>query len=330
MPVITRFDTPGSLRDLPAGSPFYDTWHEKIRTLLGLGRAGPGGVGEFYNPERTDVNVTAQRHLVWMGFPRHLLTQHRDDRRLAFEKGEARGTMPGGRTTQVEYLEWFATRNKVGKITKVTFVTETPEYWEELFRAAPDTVLKLYRTLVSPSVQAADLVRPDGSYNNLNVWNTSRGIVHFIVNSPANSLNAAIGLATGGVDLLAGSPHAHDNFQLHNDTSLARTSADARVVLDVNAMARRRFSVSFAEPVGLYMFGPDDTGWTKPDGSPVKDYRRVVRGRPGMALRMEYEVPASEGFAVGDIRIGGRPIEFGGQIAEQITVVAVGAAGTRV
>jgi hypothetical protein len=41
-----------------------------------------------------------------------------------------------------------------------------------------------------------------------------------------------------------------------------------------------------------------------------------------------YEVPASEGFVVGDIRIGGRPIEFAGQIAEHLTVMFPAIAGT--
>jgi hypothetical protein len=32
---------------------------------------------------------------------------------------------------------------------------------------------------------------------------------------------------------------------------------------------------------------------------------------------------------VGDIKIGGRPIEWGGQIAEHVTVSVVGVAGVR-
>jgi hypothetical protein len=73
----------------------------------------------------------------------------------------------------------------------------------------------------------------------------------------------------------------------------------------------------------------DDTGWTKPDGTPVGDYWRISRGTAGAALRLEYEVPAGEGFVVGDIRIGGRPIKWGGQIAEHVTVMVGGIAGTR-
>ena len=64
----------------------------------------------------------------------------------------------------------------------------------------------------------------------------------------------------------------------------------------------------------------DDTGWTKPDGTPVGDYWRSIRGAPGAALRVVYEVPRREGFAVGDIRIGGRPITIGGQLAEHVVM----------
>jgi hypothetical protein len=39
-----------------------------------------------------------------------------------------------------------------------------------------------------------------------------------------------------------------------------------------------------------------------------------------MVLRLECEVPASLGFVVGDLKIGGRRIEYGGQLAEHITV----------
>jgi len=36
-------------------------------------------------------------------------------------------------------------------------------------------------------------------------------------------------------------------------------------------------------------------------------------------LRLEYKVPSEEGFVVGDILIGGRPVLHGGQLAEHMT-----------
>jgi hypothetical protein len=78
--------------------------------------------------------------------------------------------------------------------------------------------------------------------------------------------------------------------------------------------------------VGLLIDGIDDTGFLKPDGSPVGDYWRVLRGFAGGTVRATYEVPAGEGFVVGDITIGGQNIEYGGQLAEHVTMKVVGVA----
>ena len=43
-------------------------------------------------------------------------------------------------------------------------------------------------------------------------------------------------------------------------------------------------------------------------------------------MRATYEVPAAEGFVVGDLLVGGRTVEFGGQIAEHVTMKVVGLA----
>ena len=42
---------------------------------------------------------------------------------------------------QDEYCEWSVTRNADGKITKVMFTTEGPEYWTYLAETQPETVL---------------------------------------------------------------------------------------------------------------------------------------------------------------------------------------------
>ena len=78
--------------------------------------------------------------------------------------------------------------------------------------------------------------------------------------------------------------------------------------------------------VGLYIAGLDTTGWSKPDGRPVGDYWRITRGSRGAIVRARYEVPRREGFVVGQVQIGGEPIEYGGQIAERITMKLTGLA----
>jgi hypothetical protein len=327
MALVTRFETPGRLRDLPAGSSFYDQWSAVVRRFFDAKTPGAGDVGGFFDPSETDVQVVGQRDLVWMGFPRGLLVGA-GDRQAAFEQGDVRGdeaVVPDGQSTQAEYLEWRVTRRPGdGRITKVTFTTETPEYWGALFWADPGRVVELYRELVGDqSVMEADLVDSSGFYNPLNRWNTERGIVHYIVTEPANTLGAAARLAESSVK----GEFVHDNYEVER---LADTSADPRVVLEVKALARKGLWVTLREPIGVYMVGWDDTGWTRPDGSPVGNYWRVVRppSTPGgPALRLEYEVPAGEGFVVGDVSIGGRRIEHGGQLAEHITVLIGGLAG---
>ncbi|MDQ4124875.1 MAG: hypothetical protein M3134_04635 [Actinomycetota bacterium] len=311
MAFVTRFETPGSLRDAPAGSPFYDEWHAHLAGLIVDVTSGSSG-GEFFDPSKADFLPAATRTLVWMGFPRDLMvTTHRDSRDAAFAAGEARDV-------QEEYLEWHVTKSR-GKITKIVFVTETPDYWRMLAAHHRDVVLRLYRELVSPSVPESDLF-PGGAYDPANRWNTTRGIVHYV--QRINTLQAAVGLAQGSVNTAP----ARDNYDVPPGD---QTSADPRVQLDVGTLERKGLSVTLTEPLGLYIAGWDVTGWTKPDGSPVGDYWTVTRGVPGAALRAELAVPKAEGFVVGDIRIGGRPIRTGGEVAEHVTVMIRGSAGRR-
>ena len=139
-----------------------------------------------------------------------------------------------------------------------------------------------------------------------------------------NKLSLAIGLAKGGAN--STSPFG-DNFEASPSGSSARTSVDPRVGIDVHMLVRKGLYVTLRDPVGFYMVGWNDSGFTKPNGRPAGNYWRIVRGSPGMAMRVEYKVPSGRGFVVGDLKIGGRRIEYGGQLAEQITVSIAGTAG---
>ncbi len=306
---VLRFDTPARLRDLPAGSDFYDEWHRTIDRLIPASTR-VSGPGRYVDPSTRAVSVLAERTYAWTGFPRPLLVEHRDDRRAAFAAGEKRAV-------QIEYLEWHVER--VGdRISRVTFTTETPEYWSLLAKHDPDRVLDLYRRLVGPQVQRADLF-PGGRYDPKNRWTAKDGIVHYVM--PINSMGDLLGVsqeaeptgrALDGYDAL---PYKRT------------TGADARINEDIWTLTRAGHAVATDDTPGLYVLGWDDSGWTAPDGSPVGDFWRVVRGRRGRAVRVVYEVPASEGYLVGDIRIGGRRVEFGGQLAEHVTVSAHGLVG---
>jgi hypothetical protein len=270
------------------------------------------------------VKITA-RSLSWIAFPRKVLpARRRDDRARAFAEVEANRS-----GDQDEYFEWHATRRpEDDKIVKVVFVTETPEYWRLLATTSDTTrarLVQLYQELVSPDVQEADLFveQPTGDgasvvkvYDELNRWHTTDGIVHFIVG--INNVSAAIGSLARPAAL---GSHPVDAYA--DPGNNGPTSVDNYIPRDISALVRNGHRVTVADPVGLYIDGWDDTGWTKPDGSPVGNYWRITRGKRGLALRVEYEVPKDvedrEGFVVGDIRIGGRPITHGGQIAEHMT-----------
>ncbi len=75
--------------------------------------------------------------------------------------------------------------------------------------------------------------------------------------------------------------------------------------IDLHMLVRKGPYVTFRDPSGLYIVDWNDSGFTKPNGTPVGNYWRIVRGTSGMVLRLEYEVPAGLGFVVGDIKIGG-------------------------
>jgi hypothetical protein len=320
MALVTRFDTPASVHDLPANSAFYDDWHRFLAGRLNTTAASGTATGEFYDASEVNVNVLAERSLVWMAFPRQVLVAHRDDRRAAFVKADGDVAQ---RDPQNEYCEWHVTRNAEDKITKVVFVTESPEYWEHLWAADRSRVVSLYQTLVDPAVTEADLRigGPGSGYDKFNRFNTTNGIVHLI--QSINTLSAALGLAQGSIHTGA----ARDNYETPPPS--LRTSVDPRVICDIGSLARTGLSLTLREPIGLYITGYDDTGWTKPDGSPVDDYWRIVRGSPGQILRLHYEVPVGAGFVVGDLLIGGRRVEWGGQIAEHVTCTVAGMAGTR-
>ena len=255
----------------------------------------------------------------------------------------------------VEYCEWHVTRDAdTGKIRRVTLTSEPPEYWQAMFGDAIDPgdgtplrfpgdrnlVLHLYRELVSPDVELNDLIvhQPfrgaqgetykTGSYNPYNKWNTVLGAVH--LNAPPNQLGAEIQLGADGTILRH---NARGELVVQPDALMAcsgyggpNRNSDPTIGATVNALARLGAMVTLVNPVGLYMDHIDLTGWQAPHGISPEDCVKIVRGSSRMIERLVIEAPAASGITVGDLTIGGEPINFGGQIAECVTVKLVGGA----
>lgn len=256
-----------------------------------------------------------------------------------------------------EYCEWRVERNPDGSIQRVTFTSEPPEYWQALhgdtlpnlegkptypIAGDPQLLLDLYREYVSPEVQLEDLICAEdlydeleekvlyakGSYNPYNRWNTTDGIMH--LTQPANSLQAEIEL--GGNATILRERYGRrisdpDALVCGTRYGGANRCSDPTIGASVNELAALGCWVTLHNPVGLYMHHLETTGWSKPDGSPIEpEYFKILRGRPEFIERAVFEVPPEEGFTVSDIRIGDVPIDFGGQLAQYMTVRLIGLA----
>jgi hypothetical protein len=250
----------------------------------------------------------------------------------------------------VEYCEWHVDRDPItGIIKRVAFTSEPPEYWLAMaggrldgsqidFPGDKDLVLDLYRKFVDPGIQlvdllvAADYTSPLGShkkgdYDPYNKWNTTHGAMHLC--APPNSLVAEINLAANSTllyeDALMAPAVDPDAFITGTGFGGPNRNSDPTIAATVNALARLGAMITLANPVGLYMDHIDLSGWEVPGGVAANDCVRVVRGAPDMIERLVVQFPTDQ-FGVSDIRIGGVPIRFGGQIAECISVKLVGAA----
>jgi hypothetical protein len=345
--LLAKFDPPANINDFDsipnqrqAWSDVLSFWFtnemQGVEDLIGVGNS------QFYNPHVTDTADPSSTAVIsWIGFPQIIAKRHPGNHQAALQEAEQLlNDSSGPFRPQDEYCEWFATRGAGNKINRVDFTCEGPEYWFAMAHGYPDgtpdgvrtanaqgdpaKVLTLYRQLVSPNVQMADLFE-NGVYNPRNQWNTTKGAVH--LTHPANTLGAEINIAAQATVLRA------RNGQLLTDQDaliccagygVPRRASDPTIGGTVNALARQGTSITLENPVGLYIDSLNTTGWTTPDGTPASTFWTIVRGSPGAGLRARFEVPASKNYTVSDIRIAGVPIQFGGQIAEHIQMKLTG------
>jgi hypothetical protein len=317
---IQQFSAPGNLKDLDG--PLAQAWSNFISARLDaevarLSQGHPGLQPQFYNPARLDVSGTAAP-ISWPAFPNIIEINFGDDPQQMFTQGELR-------SNQDEYLEWAVVREN-GKITKIAFTCEGPEYWSFVARNDPDLLVSLYSDIAGEPVPRQDLLTANGTYRPSNTWNR-RQAVHLV--QPNNTLGAEINIAAQAT--LLRSNGGHD--PITDPIELIRCSgfgvedrhSDPHIGDVVNQQARAGRSVTLQDPIALYIEelpDPGDLGIRKPDGNPAgMDYWRLERGSPDHILRAVFEVPAGETvngapFVVSDLTIEGDPINFGGQIVK--------------
>jgi hypothetical protein len=254
--------------------------------------------------------------VVWNAFPATLL-------RTATSQEQRWRDADSSRRGQDEYCEWSVERNQQGTVTRVTFSTEVPEYFQHLAERDPDRLLETYRELVGPQVQLDELI-VGGKYRRDNVHNrsTEGRLAHLI--QPSNTLVAAVVLAAQATVLR----QASDGEPVTSAQELVRCgglgeplrNSDPQIAAAVNDAAATGAEISLQDPLGLYIDGLLTAGMQTPDGADPASFWTVERGGPGHAVRASYSVPPEHGYEVGDITLDGRPIRFGAQLADRVGV----------
>ena len=304
MPVLSRWSTPAGLPD-----PNPRAWSDVASQIF----AGyVGRFPQFYDRTKDDTPKGSVAPMVsWVAFPARLLGPDR----LAVADDD--------RNEQDEYCEWTVQR-KGRKIARVTFTTELPEYYEHLFATDKKTLLKLYRKLVDPRVELAHLRGANGRYKRENRWNTSNPgrLAHLMQRD--NDLGAAVDLVARATEprVDAGGKPVVSQQQLVACAGLGNPlrHSDPQIAGSVNSAVRAGAEISFANPPGLHLGRPITSGMVTPDGADAAKFWKIERGDAEHTLRARFEVPAARKYLVGDIKIGGRPIQFGGQVAERVQV----------
>jgi hypothetical protein len=321
MPSLARFDPPGNLADLDEAG--QQQWSQFVSDAVESARAGSSNHTndspreQFYNLTKMDTSQDATfQDVNWTAFPRQV--------RINSISNHQRWTRAdSSRDVQDEYCEWSVTRGADGKIRRVTFTCESPEYWEVLAQVQPSKVVELYRQYLDPSVQGDDLFDASGAYIRRNKWNntTTQGAMHLV--QAANTLGAEIELAAA-----ASIRRVINGRELTSDQELIecgqygvpQRNSDPHIGGVVNSVARLKTDLALANPVGLYFNDLSTAGWAAPDGSDPKSYWTYARGSDDHPVRAVYEVTKDKSFVVGDITIDGIPIAFGAQIADFISM----------
>lgn len=302
---LRRYAPPARWNDFRADAGkarrLREIWSDRVAEAL-RSATNPG----FYDPQTTRIGDARPERVEWTAFPKSIA-----DAGGSFADAE-------DRSGQGEYCEWCVARDETGKVVRVEFTSETPEYWQDLWTVDPDRVVELYRELVSPRVQRADL-ESGGDYRPGNRWNTGSeyradegGLAHLVVG--INTLGAAVGVVSGAAQSTDDLPTGGGDFH-----------ADPHIALSVQRVIHRlNARVSFSDPVGIYLGEPDFHRYELPAVAPrsmrIEECWRVTRGnrRAGQALHAVFEVPRGKGFVAGDIRIDGQPIRFGSQLARTL------------
>ena len=355
---MTQFSPPGYVRDLPDDGLLH--WSNLVQKYFDA----VADFKKLFSPLTLPAGQSGTSRLIpWNAFPKkyntvvnpdplfkykvleNLVTkdlQQRDYSRVYSTQGGVGVTNLQFRD-QDEYLEWKTFRNSDGSLNKMVFTCDHPEYWKFIGQYSPDLLLKLYNKYVDNSAKLDDLlfqndifeklddgsvVNRKGQYNPFNKWNTTDGILH--LTHPANYLSAEIQLAADAT-ILRTDANGHlitDPDKLIRCAQYGNPlrSSDPKIGSDVNTLVRSDLSVTISDPVALYIHDINESNFEFPKGYDISDFWKVIRGDSAkkMILRAEFSPPAGTSIAMEQIKVNGRTLQFGGQIADTLTMAIYG------
>jgi hypothetical protein len=329
MAILERFTVPGALKDAVSvdQEKVDDAWHQKVADLVSPAASGSPSL---YDPtdEGEDTPSDALRHPVrWPAFPATL--------NAATNSPEQRAELAdSSRNRQDEYCEWSVKRAGPGPgdpITRVTFTTELPEYFEVLHENDPEAALALYRKHVDQNA-SPERIAPGGAYdrnNALNTKTTEGQIMH--LRSGPNNLFAAVSLASDATVV-----RFRDGTQVTSPQDLVSCggfgaplrSSDPQIAAAINGLATLGDKITLEDPIGLYIDEIRPEGLELPAGVTLEDCWEVERGTAGHAVRASFTVPEGGG-TLEDVRVRGAPVRFGAQLADLVRVRIVALSHSR-
>ncbi|KAA8895555.1 hypothetical protein FN846DRAFT_1029659 [Sphaerosporella brunnea] len=298
-------------------------------------------VTQFYNEVTSDwEDRRYQANISWIAFPNNVTHQNPGSDRARWEAADQEAPTGGPRARQDEYCEWSVQRNESGKIVRIVFTCEGPEYWSHLAKWQPDTVLELYRHH-NPGfdIKREDLFsNPDGSYNPHNKWNAPMDtgcIMHLVQRNNTLAAQFHLGGQSTVLRIDQNGRPIREADQLLRCSRLggAYRNSDPHIGIQINNIAHNKAMITIADPLGLYLDNFDGNAFEAPDGHNVNDFWKWTRGTPADPakgrqahwVRAVFEVPADKPYVIGDLedRDGNR-IQWGGQVADHIQVRLTG------
>jgi len=363
---MTRYSPPADIDDLaarPTREAFLNDWHDFIEgefraNIEGLKDPSDGNGVLFDTPipeplfftEVDDPATSADAAIPWNAFPLRIRRNFPNDPKRAWKDADVLGATdrfsPNGAPPvsrqfrrQDEYCEWHAYHDAAGRIERIVFTSDGPEYWIKLAAHDLDFVVDAYQRHVSPKVKKQDLVLtedlafgrqrlPAGSYNPFNRWNTVDGVMH--LTHPANTLGAEINLAAQATILRVSTSGQRvtqvrsfaccSNFGDPNRSSDPNIGSMANLTA-VPVGAHKPMSVTLANPVALYMARLAAGVLTDEDGNALDSWFTFVRGTTNHGLMAVLQPPPGSPIGLDKVQVGGIPLERGGQVAEHIEMV---------